>query len=75
MNINDSVTSPDGALKVTLTAFDPRPPGPVEDRGTASGTRAILCDGGIWRSRTDEDRLQNLRPEESLGVSLRNQPE
>ena len=24
MNINDSVTSPDGALKVTLTAFDPR---------------------------------------------------
>jgi hypothetical protein len=24
VNINDSVTSPDGALKVTLTAFDPR---------------------------------------------------
>lgn len=24
MNINDSVTSQDGALKVTLTAFDPR---------------------------------------------------
>ena len=24
MNINDSVVSPDGALKVTLTAFDPK---------------------------------------------------
>jgi hypothetical protein len=24
VNINDSVTTPDGTLKVTLTAFDPR---------------------------------------------------
>ncbi len=24
VEVNDSVTSPDGALKVTLTAFDPR---------------------------------------------------
>jgi hypothetical protein len=24
VNINDSVTSPDGTLKVTLTAFDPK---------------------------------------------------
>ena len=33
MNINDSVTSQDGALKATLTAFDPKDrPGPVEAR-------------------------------------------
>jgi len=72
VNINDSVTSQDATLKVTLTAFDPRR---GEGRVKIEELRAILRDGGVWRSRTDEDRLQNLRPEKAVRVALYHQPE
>ena len=76
MNINDSTVSPDGALKATLKAFDPKSgQGRLKIEELKAERGAVLRDGDVWQGRTDEDRLQNLRRAQSVRVPLYHQPE